>query len=208
MASKLLSPTATTVNPTGNARFLSAMEDIYPDLDKARTQSSSNILSELKGELSPETINAIQDEAARFGVTSGMPLSQLAGYKGLRSLGLSTEATQQQGLQDYLNTIKGYSGTLTPTTGEVLGREAATEAVQAAAERQSAQLASEEEMQRRLLAQQSDLEGKRLAEQQAEFGVTSSERAREFDIGQYLTNQYNYANLANQYLNTYLSMLS
>jgi len=86
---------------------------LYPNLSGANEQISRNVMSELRGELSPETIAAIQDNAATFGVTSGMPGSQFAGRKGLRSLGIETERLQGQGLQDYLASITGISKTQT-----------------------------------------------------------------------------------------------
>lgn len=89
------------------------LSSVYPNLSGANAQVSGDILSKLKGQLSPETINAIQDNAARFGVQSGMPGSGLAGNLGLRSLGLQTEALQQQGLQDYGNILPVISGTQT-----------------------------------------------------------------------------------------------
>jgi len=86
---------------------------LYPNLTGANTQVSQNIMGELKGELSPETINSIQDEAARFGVASGMPGSGLSGNRGLRNLGLSVENLQGKGLSDYLSALTGISHTQT-----------------------------------------------------------------------------------------------
>jgi hypothetical protein len=84
---------------------------LFPQLPQANAQVSQNVMAGLRGELSPETIASIQDEAARFGVSSGVPLSDFAGARGLRNLGLSVEGTQRQGLQDYLNAITGISRT-------------------------------------------------------------------------------------------------
>lgn len=86
---------------------------IYPNLSGANSKIAGNIGSELNGELSPETIAQIQDDAARFGVSSGMPGSGLAGYRGLRSLGLNVEAQKRQGLQDYNSLIPNLSKTQT-----------------------------------------------------------------------------------------------
>lgn len=68
-------------------------------------------MGELQGVLSPETIKTIQDHAAQFGITSGMPGSGLEGMAGLRSLGLNVEALQQQGLGQYGNLLQGLAGT-------------------------------------------------------------------------------------------------
>jgi len=65
------------------------------------------------GQLSPSTINNIRNQAASFGVSSGMPGSQFQGYQGLANLGLTTEKLQGQGLNDYLAAITGINKTQT-----------------------------------------------------------------------------------------------
>jgi hypothetical protein len=88
----------------------------YPNLSGATSQASADVLAKLRGELSPETQNAIQDAAARFGVTSGMPgftPGSLAGNRGLRDIGLNAEAQTQQGLQDYNALTSNISNTQT-----------------------------------------------------------------------------------------------
>lgn len=94
-------------NPFGD---LSAL---YPNLSGANNQVSKNIMDELNGVLSPSTVNNIRNQAASFGVSSGMPGSQFQGYQGLANLGLTTEKLQGQGLTDYLNAITGISKTQT-----------------------------------------------------------------------------------------------
>lgn len=94
-------------NPFGD---LSAL---YPNLSGANSQISSNIMNELTGNLSPSTINNIRNQAASFGVSSGLPGSDFSGYQGLANLGLTTEKLQDQGLTDYLNAITGISKTQT-----------------------------------------------------------------------------------------------
>lgn len=88
------------------------VQSIYPNISGLTGGAGNIIQSEMAGELSPETINTIQDEAARFGLASGLPLSGLSGNRGLRSLGLSVEGRQRQGLQDY----GSFLGTLAPLT--------------------------------------------------------------------------------------------
>ncbi len=85
----------------------------YPGLTNQNEQISSNVMSELEGNLSPETLNSIRDASAVYGVTSGMPGSGLQTNRTLRDLGLTTEKVQGQGLQDYLNAITGISKTQT-----------------------------------------------------------------------------------------------
>lgn len=85
----------------------------FPGLEQSNAQLSQNIMSELSGELPPDVIAAIEDEAARFGITSGMPGSDLARRRGARNLGLSTLDLTRAGLQDYLNATAGISRTQT-----------------------------------------------------------------------------------------------
>jgi hypothetical protein len=94
-------------NPFGD---LSAL---YPNLSGANSQVSQNIQNELMGNLSPSTINNIRNNAASFGVSTGMPGSQFQGDQGLANLGLTTEKLQGQGLQDYLAAITGINKTQT-----------------------------------------------------------------------------------------------
>lgn len=89
------------------------LSKVFPNLSAANTKVSQNILNELNGQLSPDAISNIKDNAASFGVSSGMPGSDFAGYRGLRNLGLSTLDMQRQGLQDYNSAIPTISGTQT-----------------------------------------------------------------------------------------------
>lgn len=161
------------------------MSSVYPNLSGISNQASQNILANLRGELSPETINTIQDEAARFGITSGIPMSTLAGSRGLSRLGLTSQQVQEQGLQDFLNTLKSYSGTVTPTTSDIVSRYGIDTSAQTAANE--------------------------LAQRAYQFGQTFPEQQREFDIENYLRNQQFYAGLGPSYLSamgSYLNYLS
>lgn len=89
------------------------LSGVYPNLSGTNAAVSASILSKLGGNLSPATINAIQDNAARFGVQSGMPGSGLSRNLSLRDLGLTSEQVQQQGIQDYGSIIPAISGTQT-----------------------------------------------------------------------------------------------
>lgn len=181
--------------PTSN--FNAAFSELYPNLETAQGQIASNTLSRLRGELSPETINAIQDQAARFGILSGMPGSALAGNTGRRLLGNTIEGLQSQGLQDYLNTLKAYSGTLMPTTGETIGAETSRYGtdVGAATSRYQADLAAR-------------TAANALGQQAYQFGLTFPESQRQFDVSQAGENQRYYSGLDQNYLNSYLSFLS
>jgi hypothetical protein len=177
---------AATSNPaTYNANFSS----LYPNLNATQGQASANTLSRLRGELSPETLNAIQDSAARFGITSGMPLGSggntITGNFGRKLVGQSVEGLQSQGLQDYLNTLKSYSGTLMPTTGEQIGAETQRYGIDTSA-RTSANA---------------------LAQNASQFAQTFPESQRQFNITSGNQNNQYYAGLDQNYLNSYLSFL-
>lgn len=94
-------------NPYGD------LSSIYPNLGQTNAAASGAVLSKLRGELSPETLANIQDAAATFGVSSGMPGSGLQIHRNLRDIGLTTEQMQQQGLQDYGPLVGAISGTQT-----------------------------------------------------------------------------------------------
>ena len=81
-----------------------------PGLGAAGTQATSNIMNELQGQISPQALRNIQDAAARFGVSSGMPGSNaipgtLAMNANLLGNYRTTEQLQQQGQQDYRNLL-------------------------------------------------------------------------------------------------------
>lgn len=80
--------------------------------DSSTIPLSHNILNELQGQLDPQAIKNMQDVAARYGVTSGMPGSNaipgtLAYNANLRNIGLDTLAVKRQGQQDYLSALGG-----------------------------------------------------------------------------------------------------
>ena len=77
-----------------------------PGLTALSTPANSVIGGQLAGNLSPETINALKNNSAAYGVTSGTGGSQFAGQQGLASLGLNVEQMQNQGLGNYLNSLK------------------------------------------------------------------------------------------------------
>ena len=85
----------------------------FPNLAQANTGVSNVINSQLMGQLSPDTINQIKDQGAAWGVSSGMPGSQLADNNSLRNLGLTKFAVQNQGVQNYNQTIPTISKTQT-----------------------------------------------------------------------------------------------
>lgn len=80
------------------------LERLYPNLSQTNAQASRNILAGLRGELSPETLAGLQDDAARYGITSGMPGSDLSFRRGVTRTAGAREALQNNALQNFLNT--------------------------------------------------------------------------------------------------------
>lgn len=132
-----LVPGAIGIPPT----TYSQVGDIYPNQAAQTGQLSSNIGNELAGQLSPETIAALQQHAAQFGVQWGMPGSQFSGNQGLAQLGLDVGATQRQGGQDYLSASQSLGGMQTPQS---LAAEIASSNATLGAAPDPAQAASEQ----------------------------------------------------------------
>lgn len=179
-------PAPTPATPSFSpAQFQTNFSSIYPNAAATGSEVSGNTLSRLRGELSPETLSAIQDKAARFGMSAGIPGSGVSGSYGRKLLGQTIEGLQSQGLQDYLNTLKTYSGTLMPTTGEQLGAETSRYGtdVGAATSRYGEDVAAR-------------TAANALGQQAYQFGLTFPESQRQFDV-----------NTEQNYLNNYLNFL-
>jgi hypothetical protein len=89
------------------------LEAQMPGLQDINKQASANILSDLRGELNPNTVRAIQDASAAWGVNAGVPGSGLQTQKGLRDVGLFSENLQQRGIGNYNQTAQQVSNTQT-----------------------------------------------------------------------------------------------
>jgi hypothetical protein len=103
----------TVPGPIGVPSPSADLSAIYPNLSGTTAAASAALMNELTGQLSPATIRAIQDAAATYGVTSGMPGSGLSQNRFARDLGLATEDLQRKGLQDYSSLIPTVSATQT-----------------------------------------------------------------------------------------------
>jgi hypothetical protein len=91
---------------------------VAPGLAKTG-QLTNNIMSELQGDINPQALKNMQEAAASYGISSGMPGSNavpgtLAFNKNLRNIGLDTLSVQRQGQQDYLSALQGIGATQTP----------------------------------------------------------------------------------------------
>lgn len=117
------------------------MANVYPNLSQLTSQASENILNEMKGQLSPMTLQAMQDQAARSGITMGMPGAPISQRVGMALVGKTTEGLRGQGMQDFLNTLRSYAGTIAPTTGELIGQQTAREGLSAQQSMAAADLA-------------------------------------------------------------------
>lgn len=112
------------------------LNQAYPNLSGTNAQLSSALSSELAGQLSPATIAAINDAAASYGISSGMPGSGLATNRFPRDIGLATEGLIHQGIGDYSGAIPAVASTQTvnPNTAASLNTEInATNATNASA---------------------------------------------------------------------------
>jgi hypothetical protein len=80
------------------------------------TQNASGIVGNLMGGM-PSTAPT-RRKAAYFGVGSGMPNSGVSNALGYDLYGQEAAANKQQGFDNFLKLIQGFSGTVSPTTGE------------------------------------------------------------------------------------------
>jgi hypothetical protein len=80
---------------------------ITPQLSSLTNQNANLIGQQMKGVLPTDVIKKIQDMAASWGVSSGMPGSGLSQNLSLRDLGLTSLQEQQTGQTNYLNTLSG-----------------------------------------------------------------------------------------------------
>lgn len=114
-------PFGTVPGPVGLPDPYGDLSRVMPGLPGLNNQVGSNLLNQLQGRLSPETVAAIQDAGSRWGISSGMPGSGLANNRMARNLGLSVEGLQNQGLQNYNQTIPTISRTQTVDPGTQIG---------------------------------------------------------------------------------------
>jgi len=142
----------TGTGPFGQVPGPIGVPDVYGNLQKPvpilpqlNSAAAADILSNLHGELSPATQAAIQDAAARFGISSGMPGSGLARNKSLRDIGLTSEQIQAQGLQQLNPFLSTVSGTQTVRPETQIGL-AETNAINASAPNPQAQSSYAEQL--------------------------------------------------------------
>lgn len=86
-----------------------------PGLGRLTSTASSNTGALLSGLPSP---NPTRRANAYFGTRSGMPSSDFVRNRGFDLYGEKADQYQQRGFDDFLNLLKGVSGTIVPSTGE------------------------------------------------------------------------------------------
>lgn len=74
------------------------MEVAFPGFRKLRDAGTANVTSMLAGELPQSVQDILKTRSAEYGVGSGTGMSEFAGAKGLRDLGLETLRYTQMGL--------------------------------------------------------------------------------------------------------------
>ena len=117
------------------------LSGVLPQLSSLTNQNANLIGQQMSGVVPTDVIKQIQDQAASWGVSSGMPGSGLSQNMSLRNLGLTSMQEQQTGQNNYLNTASGLGGLqLDPSLLTSLGQYNATMAAapnpQAAADQQ------------------------------------------------------------------------
>lgn len=86
-----------------------------PGFSGLTSAASGNIGAQLSG--LPSTGRA-RTKAAYFGATSGMPNSGVSNAFGMDLYGQEAEQQKQQGFENLLKMLTGYSGTVAPTVGQ------------------------------------------------------------------------------------------
>lgn len=81
------------------------LSGVLPNFNNLTTGTTGIIGSQLRGEVSDATMDALKRGAAEWGVASGMPGSGLERNKLFANLAGFSEGLQQKGLQNYLATI-------------------------------------------------------------------------------------------------------
>jgi hypothetical protein len=86
-----------------------------PGLDNLSSGASGVVNNLLGGMPSPSTARKAN---AYFGTASGMPGSDFVRNRGFDLYGQQADQYRQRGFDDFLNLLKGASGTIAPTPGE------------------------------------------------------------------------------------------
>lgn len=80
------------------------------------TSSASSVINDLLS--GGSAAGPAQNQAAKFGVSSGMPGSGVANAFGYDLYNKRANESRQRGLDDLLKMVTGYSGSVAPTAGQ------------------------------------------------------------------------------------------
>lgn len=144
----------------GNIALPQPAQDLaaaYPNLGQTNAAVSRSIMAGLEGELSPATINALQDANAAFGISSGMPGMRPGSFLNFRlgrNIGTTAEALKNQAIQQYNALIPTISGTQT-VSPQLQTQIAEQNAINLAAPDPRAAASHAEELYNRYLSQMS-----------------------------------------------------
>ena len=92
----------------------------YPNLAPTNAALSADILAGLGGELSPGTVNMLQDQNAAWAIGAGMPATRpgsLSTNRFARNLGLTAEQLKNTAIGQYQSIIPTVAGTQTVAPG-------------------------------------------------------------------------------------------
>ncbi len=100
---------AAAVNSGNNAQLLASLRAVIPNFDEITSQASSNIASQLKGEIPQDVANQIYRHSGSVGVANGTGGSEFGRNLTTRDLGLNSLSLMQQGFSNanqWLSTAK------------------------------------------------------------------------------------------------------
>lgn len=104
------------------------LSQIYPGLKSQIGQQSSDIGSELSGQIPLDIQQNIKDSSAAWGLESGMPGSGAQSNLNLADLGLTSLQEQQQGMSNYANFVPALQSMFTLNPEQTAGLDQAENA--------------------------------------------------------------------------------
>jgi len=115
--------------PVAQPSYSSIIEQSIPGFSGLTSSASSVINDLLSG---GSAAGPAQNQAAKFGVSSGMPGSGVANAFGYDLYNKRANESRQRGLDDLLKMVTGYSGSAFATPGELLNKDTADRAANVA----------------------------------------------------------------------------
>ncbi len=111
--------------PASTLNLTPSLSQAIPGFQSNTATSSALIKQLMAGKLTNGERSSIYDAGAERATLGGMPGSSgrggsLFANADLRNIGLQAGQRQQQGFQDFLAQLQGFSGTVVPTAGQEL----------------------------------------------------------------------------------------